>query len=70
MVTNGPKSLAVLTGDYINEGFFQENAWLFCRASKKSGCNNEVTVLPRWRKEGFHCITKTSTNNIVYYLCP
>ena len=50
MVTNGPKSLAVLTGDYINEGFFQENAWLFCRASKKSGCNNEVTVLPRWRK--------------------
>ena len=20
----------------------------FCRAAKKSGCNNKVTVLPRW----------------------
>ena len=44
------KNLVVLTGDRINEGFFflQENVWSFSRAAKKSGRNNEVTVLPRW----------------------
>ena len=25
--------------------FLQENVWAFCQAAKKSGCNNEVTVL-------------------------
>ena len=36
---------AVLTGDRINDGFFlYENVWLFCRAKKVSGCNNEVAV--------------------------
>ena len=29
-----------------NKTFLQENVWLFCRAAKKSGLNNEVTVLP------------------------
>ena len=41
----GQKSLAVLTGDCINEGFISENVWPFCwAAKKKSGRNNEVTV--------------------------
>ena len=45
----GQNKLAVLTGDHVNEGFFlQENVWPFCWADKKSGLNNEVTVLPRW----------------------
>ena len=30
----------------INKTFLQENVWLFCRAAKKSGLNNEETVLP------------------------
>ena len=35
-VTNGPKkNLAIFTSDRINEGFLQENVWLFCRAAKK-----------------------------------
>ena len=36
--------------------FLQENVWLFCRAAKKNGRNNEVTSLPSWpgRKAGFH----------------
>ena len=43
------KHLAVITGDRINEGFFASYyVWPFCRAAKKSGRNNEVTVLPRW----------------------
>ena len=43
------KHLAVLTGDHINEGFFASYyVWQFCPAAKKSGRNNEVTVLPRW----------------------
>ena len=42
-VTNGPKKFG-----RINEGFFlQENIWRFLPGGKKSGCNNEVTVLPR-----------------------
>ena len=44
--------------DRIDEGFFlQENVWLFCRAAKKNGRNNEVTSLPSWpgRKAGFPC---------------
>ena len=40
-------------GDHINEGFFlQEKVWPFCQVAKNSGRNNEVTVLPRWRKGG------------------
>ena len=41
----------VLTGDCINEGFFftRKCMAVFCRAAKKSGRNNEVTVLARWR---------------------
>ena len=43
------RHLAVITGDRINEGFFASYyVWPFCRAAKKSGRNNEVTVLPRW----------------------
>ena len=44
----GQKTLACLTGDFINEGLLQENVWLFCQAAKKKCLNNEVTVLPRW----------------------
>ena len=44
----GQNNLAVSMGDRNNKGFLQENVWLFCRAAKKSGCNNEVTLLPRW----------------------
>ena len=55
-VTNGPKNLAVLTGDCINEGFLQENVWQFCGVPKKKyGCINEVTVL----RGG--CIRQSST---------
>ena len=42
-VTNGPKKLAVLT-----KAFYKKMYGGFCRAAKKSGRNNEVTVLPRW----------------------
>ena len=44
--TNGPKKLAVLTGDRINEVFFYKKMyqWSFCRAAKTSGRNNEVAV--------------------------
>ena len=39
-VTDGPKKLAVLTDDRINEVFFlQENVWPFCQAAKKRGRN-------------------------------
>ena len=35
-------------GDRNNEVFFvQENLWPFFPPAKKSGCNNEVIVLPR-----------------------
>ena len=39
-VTNGPKQFGCI------------NVWLFCRAAKTSGCNNEVTLLPRWPQGG------------------
>ena len=51
--------LAVLTGDSIYVFFNKEMYGRFARRSKKSGRNNEVTVLPRWpRKAGFHCSGK------------
>ena len=40
----GQKNLAVFTSDSINEGFLQENVWLFSWAAKKSGRNDKVTV--------------------------
>ena len=43
-ISNGPKTLG-----RINEGFFNKKTYGgFCQAAKKSGRNNEVTVLPRW----------------------
>ena len=54
----GPKKKLAVGWPYRDEGFFlQENVWLFCRAAKKNGRNNEVTSLPSWpgRKAGFHC---------------
>ena len=44
----GQNNLAVSMRDRINKGFLLENVWLFCRAAENSGCNNEVTLLPRW----------------------
>ena len=44
-VTNGTKKLDVFTSDRINEGFLQDNVWSFSRVAKKSGRNNEVTVI-------------------------
>ena len=44
------KKLAVLTGDYINKGYFAENVGPFRWAAKKSGLNNKVAVMA-----GFHC---------------
>ena len=41
------KKMAVLTRFLL-----QESLWPFCRAAKKSGLNNEVTVLPRWPQGG------------------
>ena len=40
--------LAVLTGDRINGFFFKENYGRFA-GPKKSGRNNKVTILTRWR---------------------
>ena len=38
-----------LRGDRINEGFFTRKCIVvFAERPKKSGCNNKVTVLPRW----------------------
>ena len=31
----GQTNLAVLTGDRIDEGFLQENVWLFCQAVRR-----------------------------------
>ena len=49
-VTNGPKKFG-----HINAGvavltrvFYQKMYGCFCQVAKKSGCNNEVAVLPRW----------------------
>ena len=41
--------LAVLTGDRINVFFLIRKSM-----ARPFGCNNEVTVLPRWPKAGFH----------------
>ena len=40
-------SLAVLTGDRINESFFYKKLYGRFAETKKSGRKNEVTVLPR-----------------------
>ena len=37
--------MAILLGDLVNEGFLHENVSPFCQAAKKSGCNDEVTIL-------------------------
>ena len=50
--------LAVLTGDRINEGFFTRNCMALLPGQKNAGRNNEVTVLPRGLKAGFHCTCK------------
>ena len=49
-VTNGPKKFG-----HINAGvavltrvFNKKMYGRFCQVAKKSGCNNEVAVLPRW----------------------
>ena len=47
-ITNVPKNLAVLKGDHINKGYLQKHVWPSHKADKKSGHNNEVTVLLRW----------------------
>ena len=39
--------LATLTGDRINRFFYKEMYGRFA-GPKKSGRNNEVTLLPRW----------------------
>ena len=48
----GQEHLAVLTGDRINEFFFYKKMYdrFAPREAKKSGRNNEVTVLPRLLK--------------------
>ena len=53
----GHKSLAVLTVDRFNDEvfFLQGTVWPFCKVAKKSGRNNEVTVLPRYLMAGFQC---------------
>lgn len=41
--------LAVLIGDCISDqGFFDKKMYGHFAGPKKSGCNNEVTILPRW----------------------
>ena len=45
----------------LNRVFLQENLRLFCQSAKKSGRNNEVTVLVAVRR-GFTVLTKDSTN--------
>ena len=48
-VTNGPKKIDLINGVAILTRFFlQENVWRFLPGAKKSGGNNELTVLPRW----------------------
>ena len=55
-VTDGPKKLAVLTDDRINEGFFYKKMYgRFARWPNKRGRNNEVTYYRGGRKAGFHC---------------
>ena len=49
----GQKTLACLTGDFINEGLLQENVWLFCQAAKKSVWIMSWPYYPGGRKAGF-----------------
>ena len=49
----GQKTLACLTGDVINEGFLQENVWLFCQTAKKSGWITRWLYYPGGREAGF-----------------
>ena len=46
-VTNGPKKFACINGFLynFNDGFLKENVKPFCQVGKKSGHNNEVTIL-------------------------
>lgn len=44
----GQTKLAVLRGDRISKGFFTRKIKSGWAAKKKSGGNDEVTVLPRW----------------------
>lgn len=44
----GQTKLAVLRGDRISKGFFLRKIMSGWAAQKKSGRNDEVTVLPRW----------------------
>ena len=46
-VTNLLKKIGRI-GIYYYYFFLQENVWPFCRAAKKSGRNNEVTIFPWW----------------------
>ena len=50
MVTNGPKKFAGINGVVVlTRVFFYEKMYGgFCQVAKKSGRNNEVTVLLRW----------------------
>ena len=49
----GHNNLAVLTGDRFNsEGFYTSNFMAVLQGGKKSGRNNEVTVLPTYQKAG------------------
>ena len=43
----GQKNLPALMVFCINEGFLKENVKPFCQVGKKSGRNNEVTILMR-----------------------
>ena len=49
----GQKTLACLTGDFINEGFLQENVWLFCQTVKQSGWITRWLYYPGGREAGF-----------------
>jgi len=52
----GHKSLAVLLVDRFNdEGFFFFVLYGRLERWQKCGCNNEVTVLPMYRKAGSQC---------------
>ena len=46
----GPKNLAVLTGDHINEGFFTRKCMAILPCSLK-----KIGDLIGGRKVGFHC---------------
>ena len=49
-VTNGPNTFGRVNGVAILTRFFFYKKMYggFCQAAKKSGRNDEVTVLPRW----------------------